>query len=333
MVGAASAQSAVVVAGRDVCRRRLALPQLPAPERARAAADRRDRRAVGAVEVDDHARERRPALRQDDDARAAAAALGRDIRPLGAVAADCDQRRGAGTRLCRDRASNRHPAGDAAEQRGREVGHLGGQPRSGRALAGPSDCQCPSSGSCRAGAPAAAARCAEPPGPALHRRRRALAAGAACHSTAGQPAAGCLAAAAPAPAYAAARPPGATRPGPCRAARWSVAGSAPTRSTPPAQATSAADPAEKPCLHGRLLDGSSRDGRPSRPMMACTRPPLPQRYRSMLLDQRGGAKPNMRLQVRLRCAESAKPASCAAAVHDWPFIAAPTAVSTRAHSR
>ena len=46
-----------------------------------------------------------------------------------------------------------------------------------------------------------------------------------------------------------------------------------------------------------------------------------------------GAIPNMRRQVRLRCAESAHPQFCAASVHDNPPIAAPTADSTRAHSR
>ena len=39
--------------------------------------------------------------------------------------------------------------------------------------------------------------------------------------------------------------------------------------------------------------------------------------------------PNMRRQVRLKWAESAKPASCAAAVHDGPAMPAPIADSTR----
>ena len=45
-----------------------------------------------------------------------------------------------------------------------------------------------------------------------------------------------------------------------------------------------------------------------------------------------GAIPNMRRQVRLRCAESANPQFSAASVHDSPPIAALTADPTRAHS-
>ena len=46
-----------------------------------------------------------------------------------------------------------------------------------------------------------------------------------------------------------------------------------------------------------------------------------------------GAIPNIRRHVRLRCAESANPQSCAASVHDCPAIAAPTADPIRAHRR
>jgi hypothetical protein len=46
-----------------------------------------------------------------------------------------------------------------------------------------------------------------------------------------------------------------------------------------------------------------------------------------------GAIPNILRQVRLRCAESAKPQACAASVQLIPSIAAPTAALTRAHSR
>src|SRR5258706_6065881 len=95
-----------------------------APRACEAAADRGDGRAVGAVEVDDHVRERRAALRQDDHARAAAAVLGAVHRPLPAVAADRDQPRGAEL----DRAAAEHriaqAAGEAADQRVGELRHL-----------------------------------------------------------------------------------------------------------------------------------------------------------------------------------------------------------------
>ena len=45
-----------------------------------------------------------------------------------------------------------------------------------------------------------------------------------------------------------------------------------------------------------------------------------------------GATPNTRLHVRVRCAASANPASCAASVHERPWNAASTACSMRAHS-
>ena len=81
-------------------------------------------------------REARAALRQDDDARAAAAVVGAVHHPLAAVAADREQPGGA--ELDRAAAEHRvaHPAGDAAEQRVGEVGHLGRDAGRGLALAG-----------------------------------------------------------------------------------------------------------------------------------------------------------------------------------------------------
>ena len=129
------------------------------------------------------------------------------------------------------------PAGDAAEQRVREIGHLGRDAGRGLALTG---CRATPSaraaGSSPARAAAAAASSAARSQPAPCRRRRATAAGAACRSTAGRPAAGCSAVAARAPGPAGARPPGAARPGPCRVARWWAGGFAPLQPAPPARA-------------------------------------------------------------------------------------------------
>ena len=46
-----------------------------------------------------------------------------------------------------------------------------------------------------------------------------------------------------------------------------------------------------------------------------------------------GSMPNIRWCVRVRCDESAKPASCAASVHDAPAIAASMATLMRSHRR
>jgi hypothetical protein len=50
-------------------------------------------------------------------------------------------------------------------------------------------------------------------------------------------------------------------------------------------------------------------------------------------DRSAGLIPNIRSEVRVRCAESAKRASCAAVIHEAPAIAASIATFNRNHSR